>query len=63
MSLDMDEETVQVINAAFENLRQIIHEDSTITKAEFEMTFSDISPNEADQVAYYPHIVVRVERN
>jgi hypothetical protein len=59
----MDEEAIQVINAAFENLRQTVLTDTTISKVEFEMTFSDISLDEASQVAYYPHIVVRIERN
>jgi hypothetical protein len=58
----MDEEAVQIITTAFENLRSTILQDMTITKAEFEMTFSDVSPVEASEVAYYPHIVVRVER-
>lgn len=59
----MDEEAVQIITSAFENLRSTILQDMTITRAEFEMTFSDISESDAANVAYYPHIVVRVERN
>jgi hypothetical protein len=59
----MDEEAVEVITTAFESLRRTVSEDLTITRAEFEMTWSDISEADASAVAYYPHIVVRVERN
>jgi hypothetical protein len=62
--MPMDEEAaVEVITIAFESLRQTILDNPTITRAEFEMTFEDISPADAQAVAYYPHIIVRIERN